>query len=90
MRKTISVEALLDRCNHFFMHTEDSLKGNREGLIALIEGVLLDTGNYNGFGYLNEADMELSENGVSVGERHKNSREERFVDTDNTRVYYYK
>ena len=88
-RKTFDVETLLTRVNHFLLHSEDDKKGEREGMLTLLEGVLMDTGNYHGFGYLDERDMELSENGVSVGVRRNESEEQKFWYTDHTRVVYY-
>jgi len=51
-KKTISVAALLERANHILANSVDELSGDRTGIAHFISGVLSDTGNYKGFGYL--------------------------------------
>jgi hypothetical protein len=50
-RKTIDVAAVKDRANKFFT---DSTCGTeaRKMMMCFIEGVLMDTGNYRGFTYV--------------------------------------
>lgn len=87
-KKTIKVEKILDRVNHLLLHSNDKLKGERRGLIVLLDGILIDSGNYKGFGYLDETSMKHSANGVSVGVRRDAA--DKFLNTDPTRVVYYK
>jgi len=89
-RKTVSVEYLIDKVNHYLRHSSDDKQGERQGALNLLEIVLVETVNYRGFGYLNHRDMETSESGMSVGIHEDNVEGEKFQDTDHTRVHYYK
>lgn len=85
-KKNVSVAYVLDRAN-------THLKGNygdhafREGIIAMLKGVLHITGNYNGFVYLEahevpEGAMAGINSGVDLDYNAK------FLNTDPTRVRY--
>ena len=50
-RKTIEVGTLLRRAN-YFLASKNSTADEREAIAAFVEGILFDTGNYRGFGYL--------------------------------------
>lgn len=53
----------------------------------MLEMVLLETGNYQGFKFLNESG--ISKDAMSVGVReHKNDGSLSFDDTDHSRVKY--
>ena len=90
MRKTIRVETLKEKVNDYLLHAADGEKNGREAQILLIESVLMETGNYNGFKYLNEMAMRESNCGTTVGIRSMNDDGSwDFKDTDHTRVYFY-
>lgn len=89
-RKTIKVDELKKRANHVLLNSADDAQNVRQGWINMIEGVLMDTGNYRGFGYLNNRHMRESTGGVSVGiNDHNLPHDKRYEGTDPTRVMYY-
>lgn len=94
-RKTFSVAELKKRANHFLLHSEDGWREQRKAWASMVEGVLMDTGNYRGFGYLNADNMRQSESGCSVGVRYSEATDpqqrynEHFVNTDDTRRFYF-
>lgn len=51
-RKTIAVSELVTRVNHMIAATADPRREERQALAVLLESVLMDTGNYRGFNYL--------------------------------------
>lgn len=50
-RKTINVSTVLKMANSF-LAAENTTADEREGVAAMIEGILFETGNYAGFRYL--------------------------------------
>lgn len=92
-RKTFKVEDFKDKVNGILLHTPDRSLEAREQSMALLESVLHETGNYSGFGYLDVDDMVGSDNGNTVGINDTVSKklpyDERFADTDRTRVKYF-
>jgi hypothetical protein len=60
-RKTVAVGTLLHRLN-YFLASDESTAEEREVMATFVEGILHDTGNYEGFRYLpndhNELDFE--------------------------------
>ena len=56
-RKTVEVGTLLHRVN-YFLASENSTAEEREVMCTFIEGVLFDTGNYQGFRYLDTDEIE--------------------------------
>jgi hypothetical protein len=96
MRKTYSVEKLKTIINNQILHSADTDVVAREALITTLEGILHDTGNYNGFQYLDGAEMEFSQfgntvgiNPVPYGTYGGEAHEVRFANTDRTRVKYF-
>jgi hypothetical protein len=73
-RKTTDVTAVKENANRLLANSSDNRQDFRNGVIALVETVLLETGNYHGFKYL---PSEFDTNGIL--------RE----DYDPTRVEYY-
>lgn len=53
-RKTIEVGILLHRLN-FFLASDKSTTEEREVMCTFVEGILMDTGNYEGYRYLPSA-----------------------------------
>ena len=104
MRKTIKVQDLKARVNAFLLDTADGVTDQRKGQICLLESVLMDTDNYNGFRYLTVNDMKASRAGNTVGinplpdtinsrdgdmaEKYK-ALDARFDETDNTRIAFF-
>ena len=60
-RKTVEVGTLLHRVN-YFLASENSTAEEREVMCTFIEGVLHDTGNYEGYRYLDTD--EIAGNGT--------------------------
>ena len=60
-RKTVEVGALLYRLN-YFLAKDKGLPEEREVMCSFVEGILFDTGNYEGFRYLDTA--EIAGNGT--------------------------
>lgn len=56
-RKTVSVESLLRQANAM-LAAKGSTPDGREAVCALLESVLLETGNYVGFRYLDTNEVE--------------------------------
>lgn len=56
-RKTIEVGTLLHRVN-YFLDSDRNTADEREVMCTFIEGVLIDTGNYQGYRYLNTSEIE--------------------------------
>lgn len=88
MRKTVEVSKLVDVANTM-LASEGTSKEFRQGVILMIENVLFETGNYNGFRYLTNNELpEDIEPGVRYNGQEILPFEERFVNTDATRVMY--
>ena len=56
-RKTVEVGALLYRLN-YFLASDKSTAEEREVMCTFVEGVLHDTGNYEGYRYLDTDEIE--------------------------------
>jgi len=95
VQKTIKVDNLRMKINNYLRDTEDRMDKERQGLSVILEDVLMETGNYSGFMYLDHINMRKSKNGTTVG-MHTDKKghvldvyEDRFKNTDKTRVFYY-
>jgi len=90
-RKTFEVEALKEHVNNM-LKTNYWSKEQRIGMYLVLENVLHNTGNYNGFRYI--SNLEVGDGmlpGVRFDEETRLILEypERFKDTDDTRRQYY-
>lgn len=56
-RKTIEVGKILKLANHVLANP-NSTPDEREGICSMIETVLFETGNYNGYRYLDTDEIE--------------------------------
>jgi len=56
-RKTVNVGTLLYRLN-YFLANDKGLPEEREIMISFVEGILFDTGNYEGYRYLDTDEVE--------------------------------
>ena len=91
-RKTYEIKKLKTMINDMILHSPDSHKQGRISIGMVLERALMETGNYEGYGYLSKDDMKKSENGMSHGINipvEKLTMEERFNNTDESRVFYY-
>jgi hypothetical protein len=85
-KKTITVEELVNITNSMLRESFDTTPAYRKGLIAILEYSLFNTGNYNGFRYMNEKEVPLNE---LPGIRLNGNSADKFDNTDETRVQYY-
>jgi hypothetical protein len=59
MRKTIEVTEMLDWANEMLARTDVYADSKfKAGISTTIESILMKTGNYKGFGFLNNEDSE--------------------------------
>tara|TARA_B100000902_G_scaffold115594_1_gene116480 strand:- start:3352 stop:3570 length:219 start_codon:yes stop_codon:yes gene_type:complete len=59
-RKTIAVNKVKKYVNSYLAHPNSSVDG-REAMMSLIEAVLMETENYNGYRYLSKDETGLDE-----------------------------
>lgn len=59
-RKTIAVNKVKKYVNSYLAHPNSSADG-REAMMSLIEAVLMETENYNGYRYLSKDETGLDE-----------------------------
>jgi hypothetical protein len=95
-RKTMNVEDLRNYANNQLStsiryerqkHMIENIDAEfRKGVMAMIESVLMDTGNYKGFRYLAVDEVPA---GCTPGIRRDRGAEKQFDGTDNTRVRYF-
>jgi hypothetical protein len=92
-RKTVDIEVLKKYVNDICKFSMNESRDIRQGAMNVLEEVLHTTGNYKGFRYLCPDEMEA---GMTVGINSKYGSpaetmtyDERFKDTDNTRVEYH-
>jgi len=93
MKKTIKVEDIKQKINNSLLNTKDDMSSERSSLQFLLEEILTDTGNYNGFRFLTKSDMIESIDGTTIGIGDYNYNETtssyNWDNTDNTRVFYF-
>lgn len=66
-RKTIEIAKVVDTCNNALLHTPDTHKKERQGIIFIVETIMHSTNTYSGYRYLGPQDMEHSHNGTEFG-----------------------
>lgn len=81
MRKTIDVVDVVEIANRM-LRAEASTKGQREGVISLVESILHATENYRGYNYQN-SEHAVPGDPVAVGTTRLR------VGFDETRRFYY-
>jgi hypothetical protein len=90
-RKTLNVAEFVVKMNDSIARSTGSADV-RTGLMAAIESVLFETGNYKGFCYLTVNDIPAGQlpgiNLDAYGQHHEDF-EMRFENTDRTRVHYF-
>ena len=88
-KKTIKIDRLKEIVNGVLLNTCDEMRDNRQAATHVLETVLHETGNYNGFMYLDKDQMLESKYGHSVGIRiDKSDYSEKFTGTDESRRRY--
>lgn len=76
-RKTIEVSTVLKMVNSF-LSAENTTADEREGVAALMEGILFETGNYAGYRYLDN-DKAMSET-LGAGSRREYFASKKILD----------
>ena len=87
-RKTINVAEVRYTVNNILKdsaYDDDRHQQWRMGMILLLEDILHKTGNYKGYSYLTQDEIIPD---CRPGVRYENGKSN-FVDTDDTRRYYY-
>lgn len=59
-KKTIEVSRIKEMVNHYLKHSDQSEYGERLGECLLLEAILMETGNYKGFRYLETDEVEAA------------------------------
>ncbi len=89
-RKTVNIETIKGYVNNFCLNSADDESQARGALGTMIENVLMDSGNYKGFSYLSQRDMNIkSTHGVSFGVFVNDKQEHSFEDSNCTSVRYF-
>jgi len=86
-RKTFNVDQFKELVNNTLASTTENEVQYRHGIIAALEHILHDTGNYKGYRYLTVAEVPYGLPGIN-GPIEDLSYEERFANTDSTRRAY--
>ncbi len=85
MKKTFNIEAFKSQINSSLANSTCT-PDVREGMRFTLEHVLFETNTYNGYRYLTVDEIpEGHLPGINSGD----TFEEKFKDTDRSRVYYY-
>ena len=91
-RKTFNVSDFIARTNER-LSISTCVPEIRMGMMAAAEEVLHATGNYKGFRYLTVNEVPAGHKpGINISEidgQHLEVYEQRFLDTDNTRIRYF-
>ena len=85
-RKTINVQEVKDWANDVLESTDSVDCAWRQGVMTMLENVLMSTDNYKGFRYLA---LDEVPQGRMPGIRRDRGQEKQFDNTDNTRVRYF-
>ena len=86
-RKTQTIDEIVDRANKYLSNTDADMRDRRQGVIDFVTGMLMQTGNYRGFGYLQASEVANGAGGINYvnGLPHPDTVE-RVANTDSTRV----
>lgn len=84
-RKTFEVDAIRQVANDSLRTSANGASDFRQGIIAMVERILMDSGNYRGFIYLDEHEVPQ---GALPGVRCNVPSIEKFDFTDDTRRVY--
>ena len=91
-RKTVSVEHMVFWANEN-LASEYHSRTHRQGIRHMTEEILMMSGNYKGFRYLNKDETHYGQlPGINTDQNTPAEAltvEQRFENTDNSRVHYY-
>jgi len=89
VKKTISIQKLIESLNYRLANTHETSPKERQAMMSMIEDILHETGNYNGFVYLEQHEVPLGcKPGIKPYSEEGNVCGDRFINTDPTRVRY--
>jgi len=84
-RKTTEVAALITYANNELAAVFPTASTDRRmGVISMVERILSDSDNYNGYRYLDNNEVEGDLPGIREG-----NRDNQFDNTDDTRRHYF-
>lgn len=79
-RKTVEIEKVIELANRMMSACPDESVDVRKGIALMAEQILLDTGNYNGFCYIQKGGERVPESVICNGGNYDQTR----------RFYYYR
>lgn len=82
-RKTVEISTIKEKANAFFANSKNELAGERKALQMFVTGLLMETGNYRGFNYLQQHDVAA---GMSFGVDHRSKPP---VFHDESRMFFH-
>ena len=88
-RKTIKVETVIDWANNYLARTDDQHRERRLGVIVMLDTILHETENYQGFRHITNLETDHTP-GVRYDENTGKllNYPDRFENTDTTRVQH--
>lgn len=86
-QKTVRVEEIRSRVNERLSMTADGMTEYRMHLSGFLEGLLMDTGNYSGFGYITPEMRAVTARPLNSVGMVKNGEEWEII--DKSRRFYY-
>jgi hypothetical protein len=82
-RKTVEITTIREKANAFFANSKNELAGERKTLQMFVADLLMNTGNYRGFNYLEKHHVVL---GQSFGVDHSSVPP---VFYDESRIFFH-
>jgi len=84
-RKTVSLESIKLKANHYFTTSKNEATLQRRTLQFFVTDLLMDAGQYQGFNYLRKHDVE---NGLTYGVEW-NDTGDKVTFKDESRIFFY-
>ena len=86
MSKTVKINLIKDTANRMLKDSPNDSVDYRQGIISVMDAILMETKNYRGFRYLDAGDVAP---GYSVGVHiDKETHVHDFENTDRTRIQF--
>lgn len=83
-RKTIELEKVREKANHFFKHSDNNMVEERYSIYHFVASLHMDNNSYKGFRYLTEDEVP---SGNTFGIERKENNEKTFH--DESRIHFY-
>ncbi len=82
-RKTIAIESIKEQANKIFLESSNDYADQRKAIQYFVGDLLMQTGNYKGYGYLSRSDVK---SGLTFGiDRDANPK----TFPDESRIFFY-